>query len=144
MVSLCIVKFFEGGWITLLVTGFLIWGAFRIKSHYAKMKVQLQRLNDLVTAATSNETTPNDAKISATACDPTARTAVFLVNGYNGLGLHTLLAVMRMFPKVYRNYVFVQVGVLDAGNFKGAAEVENLREHSQSEADRYVAYMTAS
>jgi len=142
LVSLCIVKFFEGGWITLLVTGFLIWGAFRIKSHYAKMKVQLQRLNDLVTAATSNETTPNDAKISATACDPTARTAVFLVNGYNGLGLHTLLAVMRMFPKVYRNYVFVQVGVLDAGNFKGAAEVENLREHSQSEADRYVAYMS--
>jgi len=67
---------------------------------------------------------------------------VMLVNGFNGLGLHTLLAVVRMFPKVYQNFVFVQVGVLDAGNFKGAAEVENLREHSQKEVDRYVAYMS--
>ena len=74
-------------------------------------------------------------------CDPNARTAVFLVNGFNGLGLHTLLAVVRMFPKVYQNFVFLQVGVLDAGNFKGVHEVENLREHSRREVERYAAYM---
>jgi hypothetical protein len=73
--------------------------------------------------------------------NPTGRTAVFLVNGFNGLGLHTLLAVIRMFPKVHQNFMFVQVGVLDAGNFKGAAEVENLREHSQREVSHYVNYM---
>ena len=141
LISLCIVKFFEGGWITLLVTGILIYAAFRIKRHYAKTQVQLQRLNELVAAATSNNPITNVAETSAPACNPNGRTAVFLVNGFNGLGLHTLLAVMRMFPKVYQNFVFVQVGVLDAGNFKGAAEVENLREHSQREAERYVIYM---
>ena len=31
--------------------------------------------------------------------------------------------------------------MLDAGNFKGAAEVENLREHSRREVERYAAYM---
>jgi len=31
--------------------------------------------------------------------------------------------------------------VLDAGNFKGASEVENLREHSRREVERYVSYM---
>lgn len=31
--------------------------------------------------------------------------------------------------------------MLDAGNFKGASEVENLREHSQQEVERYVTYM---
>jgi hypothetical protein len=46
-----------------------------------------------------------------------------------------------MFPKVYQNFVFVQVGVLDAGNFKGADEVEHLRQHSRTEGDRFVAYM---
>ena len=66
---------------------------------------------------------------------------MFLVNGFNGLGLHTLLAVVRMFPKVYQNFVFLQVGVVDAGSFKGAAEMENLREHSRREVERYVAYM---
>src|ERR1700759_4460560 len=70
-------------------------------------------------------------------CDTNARTAVFLVNGFNGLGLHTLLAVVRMFPKVYSNFIFVQVGILDAGNFKGASEVDNLREHSEKEVERF-------
>ncbi len=141
LISLCIVKFFEGGWITLLVTGLLIYAAFRVKRHYAKTQVQLKRLNDLVAAATSNETITNDPETPAPVCNSAARTAVFLVNGFNGLGLHTLLAVIRMFPKVYQNFVFVQVGVLDAGNFKGAAEVDNLREHSQREVERYVTYM---
>jgi amino acid transporter len=141
LISLCIVKFFEGGWITLLVTGILIYAAFRVKRHYAKTQIQLKRLNELVAAATSNEAIANESETPAPSCNSAARTAVFLVNGFNGLGLHTLLAVIRMFPKVYQNFVFVQVGVLDAGNFKGAAEVDNLREHSQREVERYVAYM---
>ena len=140
LISLCVVKFFEGGWITLFVTGILIGVAFWVKRHYRQIQVQLQRLNELVAAATVSEAKPG-APVPAPACQPGARTAVLLVNGFNGLGLHTLLAVIRMFPKVYQNFIFVQVGVLDAGNFKGAAEVENLREHSQKEVERYVAYM---
>jgi amino acid transporter len=140
LISLCVVKFFQGGWITLLVTGFLIAGAFWVKRHYAQTQRQLQRLNELVAAAVTDES-QTTAHVADMKCDLQARTAIFLVNGFNGLGLHTLLAVMRMFPKVYQNFVFLQVGVLDAGNFKGAAEVEKLREHSQREGERYVAYM---
>ena len=35
LVSLCVVKFYEGGWVTLLVTGILIGAAFRVKRHYS-------------------------------------------------------------------------------------------------------------
>src|SRR6185295_9526937 len=73
--------------------------------------------------------------------DPKAKTAVLLVNGFNGLGLHILLGVMRMFPGVFKNFVFVQVGVVDAGNFKGAAEIENCKRNSNAEIQRYVNYM---
>jgi len=139
LASLCIVKFFEGGWVTLLVTGILTIAAFGIKHHYAQTQKQLQRLNDLVAA--SEIDTGHTAPPTLAACNPNDRTAVFLVNGFNGLGLHTLLAVVRMFPKVYKNFVFLQVGVLDAGTFKGAAEVENLREHARREAERYADYM---
>jgi len=31
--------------------------------------------------------------------------------------------------------------VLDAGTFKGSAEVDNLREHAQREVERYADYM---
>jgi len=141
LISLCVVKFFEGGWVTLLVTGLLIAVSFWVKSHYLGTQKKLHRLNELVAAALADDALSVVEK-PAPPCDPNARTAVFLVNGFNGLGLHTLLAVVRMFPKVYRNFVFVQVGVLDAGNFKGAAEVENLREYSRVEAERYVGYMS--
>jgi amino acid transporter len=141
LVSLCIVKFDEGGWVTLLVTGALVGTAFWVKHHYRQTQKKLFRLNELVAAALADEAVVT-AETPPAKCDTNARTAVFLVNGFNGLGLHTLLAVVRMFPKVYRNFIFVQVGVLDAGNFKGASEVENLRDYSRSEVEKYVNYMS--
>ena len=139
LILLCVAKFDEGGWITLLVTGALVGLSFWVKNHYRQTQKKLFRLNELVAAALADDAIVQEK--TPPPCDPNARTAVFLVNGFNGLGLHTLLAVVRMFPKVYTNFVFVQVGVLDAGNFKGADEVENLREHSQKEVQRFVAYM---
>jgi K+ transporter len=141
LISLCVVKFSEGGWVTLFVTGILVAAAFWVKRHYQQTQHQLQRLNELVAAAGIDAANIKSTDAPAPACDPNARTAVFLVNGFNGLGLHTLLAVVRMFPKVYQNFIFLQVGVVDAGSFKGAAEMENLREHSRREVERYVAYM---
>jgi amino acid transporter len=139
LISLCIVKFDDGGWATLLVTGALVGVAFWVKSHYRQTQKRLHRLNELVAAALADDAIVVEKPPPP--CDPQAHTAVLLVNGFNGLGLHTLFAIVRMFPKVYKNFIFVQVGVLDAGNFKGASEVENLREHSQKEVNRYVAYM---
>jgi hypothetical protein len=42
-----------------------------------------------------------------------------------------------MFGDTFRNFVFLQVGAVDAGNFKGAAEIETLRTHTAAEAERY-------
>ena len=139
LILLCVSKFFEGGWITLVVTGALVGVAFWVKNHYRQTQKKLHRLNELVAAALADDAIVQEK--TPPPCDSNARTAVFLVNGFNGLGLHTLLAVVRMFPKVYQNFVFVQVGVLDAGNFKGADEVENLRDHSRQEVQRFVTYM---
>jgi amino acid transporter len=140
LISLCAVKFHEGGWVTLVVTGGLVGIAFWVKRHYRQTQKRLYRLNELVAAAMADDAIVQEKTPSP--CDHNARTAVFLVNGFNGLGLHTLLAVVRMFPKVYQNFVFVQVGVLDAGNFKGADEVENLRGYSQKEVQKFVTYMS--
>jgi hypothetical protein len=140
LILLCVVKFDEGGWATLLVTGALVGVAFWVKNHYRQTQKKLNRLNELVAAALADDAIAQEK--TPPPCDPNARTAVFLVNGFNGLGLHTLLAVVRMFPKVHQNFVFVQVGVLDAGNFKGADEVENLRAHSSEQVQKFVSYMS--
>ncbi|MBS1192910.1 MAG: Amino acid permease, partial [Nitrospirae bacterium] len=41
----------------------------------------------------------------------------------------------------FKNFVFIQVGVVDAGNFKGAEEVARMKEQVKQELDRYVHYM---
>ena len=144
LAAVSILKFHDGGWLTLLVTGLLVSIALGVRRHYRWTERQLGRLNDLmVTAAAVSEkqyaTKPNGSPLPAP--DPKARTAVLLVNGFNGLGIHTLLNVMRLFEGSFKNYIFVQVGVVDVGNFKGSAEVDRLREHIESEGNRYVAYL---
>jgi len=142
LISLCIVKFFEGGWITLLATGVLVGVAFLVHRHYQQTRKQLERLDELVSVMEKKaETTTLIRKYAEPQFDPQGRTAVILVSGFNGLGLHTLFNVIRMFPNFYRNFVFAQVGVVDAGNFKGADEVENLRHHSNADVKRYADYM---
>jgi len=137
LVSVVVLKFNEGGWITLFVTGALVVLAVFIKRHYLEVAKILRRLNFLV-----HEASKEAAVIEKPpAFDKTGRTAVVLVNGFNGLGLHTLYNITRFFGKEFKNFVFVQIGVIDAGNFKGAAEVSNLDAQNKKDLARYVELM---
>ncbi len=73
-----------------------------------------------------------------TQLDPKKQTAVLLVSGYSGLGIHTLLILLKTFPKQYSQVYFASVGVLDSGNFKGAEEVECLRADRERCIAQYV------
>ncbi|MFM2295960.1 MAG: hypothetical protein RLZZ350_2373 [Verrucomicrobiota bacterium] len=137
LVTLTVEKFFEGGWVTLLVTAIFVGAAFLIRRHYDQTKRDLARLDSLMPVFADE----NSVATNPSACDANAKTAVVFVNGFNGLGVHTVLAIVRMFPGVFRNFVFVHVGVVDAGNFKGASELENLRAHIATESGHYVASM---
>jgi hypothetical protein len=141
LVSLSIIKFHEGGWITILVTGTLIGIAFLVKRHYRQARDQLSRLDSLLEVFTlpSGTALPNPPP----ECNPKAKTAVIFVNGFNGLGVHTVLGVNRMFPTLFKNFVFAEIGVVDAGNFKGAEELGNLQGAIARETQRYADYMMA-
>jgi hypothetical protein len=142
LITLSATKFLEGGWLTLLATGALVGAAFLIRRHYGATVRKLARLDDLAREfAAETARLPYSKDAARPACDPASKTAVVLVNGFNGLGVHTLLHITRMFPNVFRNFVFMQVGVVDAGNFKGAGEIENLRQHIAREADQYAEHM---
>jgi hypothetical protein len=70
--------------------------------------------------------------------DAKEQTAVILVDGFNWKGIHTLAAVIRLFGGTFRNFIFVEVGVVDAGTFKGTDEVARLEAHVRGQLDRYV------
>lgn len=125
-------KFPEGGWITLAVTGACIATAFSIHRYYQrvgeKLKVLDQTLGQLMPTGE-----PNTAEV-----DPSQPTAVVLVGGYSGLGIHTMLNVVRFIPGHFRNFAFISVGVVDSGNFKGSGAVDDLRRHTEENLRRYV------
>lgn len=138
LISVIFLKFGEGGWITLVITGALVGLGFLIKRHYLNTQKMLGRLDSLVEAAGYSTKAPAEAGAEKKPeYDPQAKTAVLLVNGYNGLGLHTLLNVIRLFGKTFGNFVFIEVGVVDAGTFKGAEELENLKKKVGEDLDHY-------
>ncbi|HTS18708.1 MAG TPA: APC family permease [Verrucomicrobiae bacterium] len=142
LVLMTAIKFREGGAITIILTAGLIAVALIIRRHYIYTARLLRRLDDLCATAAAETGMSSDAVPKpAPECNPRAKTAVILVSGFNGLGLHTLYNVLRVFPAVFKNFVFVEVGIIDAGNFKGADEIGRLRTHVLEEVDRYVNHM---
>src|SRR5262252_1496688 len=125
-------KFSEGGWLTLAVTAALIAVCFSIKRHYANVRAQLARLDDVLGAL------PREAKNPPARLDPTAPTAVLLVGHYSGLGVHSLLTIQRLFPGYFKNFIFVSVGVIDSATFKGVQEVEECRKSTEKALKEYV------
>jgi hypothetical protein len=149
LISQIILKFKDGGWITLLVTGSLVVVAMVIKRFYFRTGRQLARLDHLMTAVASAETdSPPDVAAAAGThrrlrFDPKAKTAVILVSGFNGTGLHTLFSVRKVFGNVFKNWFFMQAGILDADRFKGAEGIDHLRTHVDEGLERYVRFLKA-
>ena len=142
LVSMLVFKFYEGGWITLLITGTLVTVAILVKRHYRATQMLLNRLDSLVSAVEIAD--PNIARLGINAepvFNPEAKTAVLMVNGFNGMGLHTLFGILRLFGASFKNFVFLQVGVVDAGNFKGVQAVEHLEVSVKDSLNRYVDIM---
>jgi len=70
--------------------------------------------------------------------NPAEPTAILLVTGYNGFGVHMLLTLITSLGKSFTNLVFVSVAVIDSGSFKGIAQLDAL-EHSVTESlEKYV------
>jgi amino acid transporter len=142
LITVSTLKFYEGGWLTIVVTGCLILVVSLVKRHYKQTRYLLRRLDALVAdIETAHSLTHKDHQHPNREFDKNSKTAIFLVSGFNGIGLHTLFSVIRTFGKAFQNFVFIQVGVVDAGNFKGYTEIEKLQVHIKSETEKYVNLM---
>jgi amino acid transporter len=133
-------KFREGGWVTVVITGTLVLLCALCHRHYNSVKLLMKRADDVLTTLPKPKA---DSTVSTPKIEPVSRntpTAVFLVSGFNGLGIHSLLQVQKYFPKHFKNAVFLSVGVVDSQKFKGSDEVENLKRETERDLNRYVEF----
>jgi hypothetical protein len=115
-----------------VVTAALVALCFLIRQHYRRAAATMERLY----AELGNLPASSDA--ARTEPDPRQPTAVVLVASYSGLGIHTVLNVFRSFPGFYKGLVFVSVGVVDSGEFKGEGAVEELQARTRTMLDSYL------
>lgn len=113
-------KFKQGSWIAISATLILMGLCFLLKRHYERYQQLKHKLDkDLEIPLEDIQREEDTLRI-----DPEKPTAVFLVKEI-GSTLHTLLWVERMFPKHFKNYVFVSYGNVDTGSF-GSEKALNL------------------
>ena len=125
-------KFTEGAWLTVVVTGVVVSLCMLIKRHYKAIFARLKRLDQILTALPTSQPT-RDLRI-----EKKKPTAVMLVGGFSGLGIHSLLTVMKLFPRYFNNVVFMSVGVVDSATFQGVEEVDRVRDQTEEALKRYV------
>lgn len=107
-------KFTEGAWLTLVITTCVVTFCFFVRNHYRNVSKKLAEA-DRVFARHFNEIDlKNHATLSIT--DKNAKTAVFFVTKHYGAGLHALLWVRRLFPDVFKNYIFLTSGEIDSAS----------------------------
>jgi hypothetical protein len=132
-------KFAQGGWITVVITCLVIVLCFTIRRHYRRVTDELDQLyrelGDLPHA-------PRSVHAAVGEIDRSGPTAAVLVGSYGGVGIHTVLNIFRVFPGHFKNLVFVSVGVIDSGEFKGEHAVEELRRRTEEMQGNYLSLAT--
>ncbi|HJV53221.1 MAG TPA: APC family permease [Noviherbaspirillum sp.] len=114
-------KFFEGGWMTVLITTIVIGLCLYIRSHYRETKEKIRAVDQVF----ANQ--PFGSHVGAVEPNPQDQTAVFIVGSSRGGGLHALLWVQRMFPGHFKNFIFVNARTVDSHAYGGEGAVEQLR-----------------
>jgi amino acid transporter len=127
-------KIGEGGWLTLIITLAVIIICYLIRGHYHKIKKAMKKFDEVLLLSSIHLVGhPNTKPVN-----PKHMTAVILVTGYSGYGVNTFLSLIRSFPGLYKNIIFVSIAEIDSGSFKGAEEVEALKTSVQSSLLKYV------
>jgi hypothetical protein len=124
-------KIGEGGWLTLLLTSALVGLCFLIHGHYQNVTKGLRKLDTLL------EVIPATGMKNTEPVNPHKMTAVQLVTGYHGFGVNTFYSIVKNFPGVYENFIFVSIAVVDSGTFKGSAELAALSKSTENALIKY-------
>lgn len=127
-------KFEHGGWFTVLMTCTVIALCLCVKRHYLRVANKLAKLDIQLKQHINSE------KIAPITIDPNLPTAVILVGKNSGVSMHTLLCVLRIFPRHFKNFVFLRVGIVDVESFSGQSALEQMRSQVNAALKYFVDY----
>ncbi len=126
-------KFESGGWLTIVITCTVIFVCLLIKRHYKRFNKKLLQIDIQLKQ-------PIVHPLQNINLDPQQPTAIILVGKSPGVAMHSLLNVIRMFPRHFKNFVFLSAGIVDVQSFAGQSELEKMRAEVNKNLQYFVDY----
>ncbi len=127
-------KFREGGWVTVLITSLVVALCLVIRRHYDDTKAKLREAEKLFGQTEKIE--PGMPR----KLDTSLPTAIFLVDEHRGVGIHTILWVMRLFPDHFKNCIFVSAGEVDTQSFDSDATIRTMQYKTENALCYYAGF----
>jgi amino acid transporter len=134
-------KFYEGGWITILITSVFVLVGWSIKKIYERFRHNLalteSQFDDF------HEQCQSPSSILET-IDKKAPTAAIIVDQTFGSGMNCLLQIKKLFPGIFKNFIFVTVGEVDSNTLREERKWRDMRRKTKSVLSKYKNYCNAN
>ncbi len=134
-------KFYEGGWITILITSVFVAIGWSIKKIYEKFRQNLA-LKELQFDDFHEQCKSPSSLLEAT--DKKAPTAAIIVDQTFGSGMNCLLQIKKLFPGIFKNFIFVTVGEVDSNTLREERKWRDMRRKTKSVLSKYKNYCNAN
>jgi amino acid transporter len=133
-------KFYEGGWVTLLITSVFVGIGLMIKSMYRKLKMRLMQKE--MQFYGYDDIAPSQDWLEG--ADKSAPTAAIIVDQTFGSGMNCLLEIKKLFPGIFKNFIFVTVGEVDSNTFREEKRWREMRRRTKVTLRKYKNYCNAN
>ncbi|MFM7702997.1 MAG: amino acid transporter, partial [Alphaproteobacteria bacterium] len=134
-------KFYEGGWITLLITSLFISIGWIIKNIYVRFKRNLS-LKEMDFISCQEQCSSPSSILEV--LDKKAPTAAIIVDQTFGSGMNCLLQIKKLFPGIFKNFIFVTVGEVDSNTLREEHRWRDMRRKTKSVVSKYKNYCNAN
>jgi hypothetical protein len=104
---------------------------------YKEVQFGLKRLDDALTNLPLPDRDASEPPLGP--CDKKKPVAVVMVERYNGLGIHAIFSIQKLFANRFQDFLFVSIGRIDSSKFKGVEELQNLKNNTEDNLRKYVA-----
>lgn len=132
-------KFYEGGWFTLLITSVFVGMGLWIKNMYRKLKMRLmQKEIEFYGYDIQTEINPSAEP------NRNAPTAAIIVDQTFGSGMNCLIEIKKLFPGIFKNFIFVTVGEVDSNTFREEKRWRDMRRKTKFILRKYKNYCNAN
>ena len=132
-------KFYEGGWVTLLITSVFVAIGLAIKRMYRKLKMRLMQKE---MEFYGYDIAPDIEPVGGV--DKSAPTAAIIVDQTFGSGMNCLIEIKKLFPGIFKNFIFVTVGEVDSNNFSEEKRWRDMRNKTKAILRKYKNYCNAN